>query len=1768
VTASQTNYQLLAVGLYEMAVAAFDDDASHPIVSEVSDFLEVLYGEAPPAGLLYSGDSDNTISLYWFEPGTPHAYELAYDNGENSLQWGGLGWDWGETPPFGWMTSRFQGNGEVALTKARVLFSDFATAGDPYQIGVFEDDGNGMPALEPIWTTDGVHEEPFNRFLDFNVVPPLVFPDGVFYIGTRQLTINNVGLGGDVVTPFITNTFYWNFDGNQWNLFENWNMAIPMQRAVAIGDFGQEIVMTPSPVDIPIRQWISEWEQIDRNTRANDPSLRTVNGFMVQPSRLQPFVSRMSISDLLERGRTAVAPHAPIVTIPADRQPSNALDDVDYYIVYRDEVDIAHPTEEQYFDVGRPEGVTFQYHITAHYDNGEESGPSLTANAQCNMEPMPPTNLQGVAEGDTGMRLTWTDPTMNRDSSALVDLATIYIYRDDQLAGTAPAGAQQYLDIPPDGEGTYIWTIKAADEVPNLSRATSGFFGAVGNPSYSNGFEFDDGMWVPVTGWERGIPTNDGAPVPHSGENCWATSLAVDYGNSICIQMDLDIGLPIADPDASFEFWGAWDCESEWTPFDGCHVKISIDGGENWEVLQPETPYTFDEAWETNACMPGEPVWTGWAHDWEYLKLPIGQYIGEVPIFRFEFGTDGSAVGAGFFIDDMIIWGLAEPVTSTVTGTVTLDGGAGDVQDVDVRADGLGTPLTNPAANGSYTLNGVLVGNRRVRGSLAGYNTAITPVTVTEAGPNVANLTLVRVNPPTPTGLTGTVANATGEVTLNWDDSTDPLVDQYRVYRRVHPNTEWVLAQTSATSNATDVLTVDGIWDYTVVAVDTDVSTPVVSGYSAPITVLFGSLPPTNLSANGNYDNKIVLNWLEPGNELGFEISYDDETTEGFITLHEFNGWRDMLAVRFTPPPANEIIYPIQINALAIYLENDSEILNVMVCPNTEWDEPDQWAPIMTWSEVSAENSPGWLTIETAGELTLNSDNDFWVIIQLPEGEQGPGVGGDNSEPDGRSSWFTDNTWTWTADNEWDYLMHVWVLGNAGLAQAGEEYILTSGDAVGAGINDLPHFVLNDAAKVQNSKSSTSVKSDVKSITKSKSGKASSKESVKSGKNAFAESKKSKSVKNGKNAQAASAISKISNDLQVSVRVPELRLQSRNPRPSTLDDIDYYVVYRSGTDIGHPTATRFEDLNRIENTVYSYTVTAHYDDGTQSPPLGPVTRACNMAPAPPSNLQGTAIGTTQMHLTWSNPTTNADGTALVDHESTRIYRNGTSIATVDNLVTTYNDTPPENDQLYTWTVRAIDEVPNVSADSEPLAAYVVPPWQEEDYEWQDISDAGTQIELWDWSQVLIELPFDFPYFGETYTTAQLASTGYLAFGESPWVQSWNEPIPSINTPNGMIAMFWTNLSTSAGQVYTWESPQHDIFIIQFQNVMNWNSGGSVTFQLILDEDGGILFQYQTVSGQGNCTVGAEGIDGSSGVQLCYNSSGPFCPENETAFSLWRGPSGEIHGTVREFSTNIAIENCEITLSGLPDVILTDNTGFYSFPCEPGTYTLTMHKQGYCDIATPGIVVVDGASILRNGSMFWPNGQFTVTSINMLTGPGLNREANFEIRNPIAGCPFEYSITTDQTWLTASPDVGAVPPNVVQVVTVTANVTGLPSGEYSGVVTIDHNDENSPYTIPVTLIISDDADNPESLPTAYEFHQNFPNPFNATTVFGFDLPAESRVELVIFNVMGQEVARPVMADYPAGRYKVSYTADLLPSGMYIARLTAGEFSGLQKIVLLK
>lgn len=101
-----------------------------------------------------------------------------------------------------------------------------------------------------------------------------------------------------------------------------------------------------------------------------------------------------------------------------------------------------------------------------------------------------------------------------------------------------------------------------------------------------------------------------------------------------------------------------------------------------------------------------------------------------------------------------------------------------------------------------------------------------------------------------------------------------------------------------------------------------------------------------------------------------------------------------------------------------------------------------------------------------------------------------------------------------------------------------------------------------------------------------------------------------------------------------------------------------------------------------------------------------------------------------------------------------------------------------------------------------------------------------------------------------------------------------------------------------------------------------------------------------------------------------------------------------------------------------------------------------------------------------------------------------------------------------------------------------------------------------------IITAIDADLAANLPDNFELLQNYPNPFNPSTTIEYRLPKSSEVKMVLYNVLGQEIATLVDGMRPAGVHKITLDGSNLASGMYVYRLETNDQHYTKKMMLMK
>lgn len=276
-----------------------------------------------------------------------------------------------------------------------------------------------------------------------------------------------------------------------------------------------------------------------------------------------------------------------------------------------------------------------------------------------------------------------------------------------------------------------------------------------------------------------------------------------------------------------------------------------------------------------------------------------------------------------------------------------------------------------------------------------------------------------------------------------------------------------------------------------------------------------------------------------------------------------------------------------------------------------------------------------------------------------------------------------------------------------------------------------------------------------------------------------------------------------------------------------------------------------------------------------------------------------------------------------------------------------------------------------------------------------------------------------------------------------------------------------------------------------------------------------------------------------------------------------------------------LPNWTINLTGpVTTSTTTDASGTYFFgPLTPGTYSVTEQTvAGWLQTFPPSRVYTIALAL----NQFIPDINFGNRHIG-ITGRGTVRGMVFEDQNGNgvrdAGEPGLSNWTVELNGR-----------GVRKIIPTDVNGNYLFTGLIQGLYTVTQMvpdgwtqtlpAEGQPYTFtlannadklgvdfgnqdPLTAV-KERAGNPDE----YALYQNYPNPFNPSTRLSFNLPKDGYVNLKVYNVLGIEVASLFEGRMSAGVHSVAWDAQDVPSGIYVYRLTAGTFTAVKKMVLMK
>ncbi|HEX37581.1 MAG TPA: hypothetical protein ENG70_01785 [Candidatus Cloacimonetes bacterium] len=254
-----------------------------------------------------------------------------------------------------------------------------------------------------------------------------------------------------------------------------------------------------------------------------------------------------------------------------------------------------------------------------------------------------------------------------------------------------------------------------------------------------------------------------------------------------------------------------------------------------------------------------------------------------------------------------------------------------------------------------------------------------------------------------------------------------------------------------------------------------------------------------------------------------------------------------------------------------------------------------------------------------------------------------------------------------------------------------------------------------------------------------------------------------------------------------------------------------------------------------------------------------------------------------------------------------------------------------------------------------------------DFEWVDISAVGTSVSFThnDHAAGPYNIGFDFKFYGETYDEFIINPNGWIGFG-SDWTDWHNYSIPRADAPRPAIFGFWDDLDPIQGGEVSYYTNGIDSLVIWFDDVIHYpgQQNGTYNFQIIITENGGIKYQYDSVSGDtDSATIGIQNANGSIALEVAYNE---YYVQNNLAVEFYRvidwcsvEPSNGIVFPLdsQEITIQVDTEDLDYGETYYCDLYLTTNDPNHSLEIIP--IALTVGDLDYGTVE--GIVELIGGS---------------------------------------------------------------------------------------------------------------------------------------------------------------------------------------------------------------
>ncbi len=164
----------------------------------------------------------------------------------------------------------------------------------------------------------------------------------------------------------------------------------------------------------------------------------------------------------------------------------------------------------------------------------------------------------------------------------------------------------------------------------------------------------------------------------------------------------------------------------------------------------------------------------------------------------------------------------------------------------------------------------------------------------------------------------------------------------------------------------------------------------------------------------------------------------------------------------------------------------------------------------------------------------------------------------------------------------------------------------------------------------------------------------------------------------------------------------------------------------------------------------------------------------------------------------------------------------------------------------------------------------------------------------------------------------------------------------------------------------------------------------------------------------------------------------------------------------------------------------------------------------------------------------------------------------------------YDLGPNTTWLSFSPRSGHLDPQEESAFHLRLDATDLDEGEYELILRFIHNAAGLRTDIPIQLTVDNEAavGDLNEIPYQFSLSPAFPNPFNSTTLIRYSVADHGLTELALYDLSGRQVQLLESREFQPGNYTTTLSAENLPSGLYLLKLSSGTSHLSMKVALIR